>query len=106
MHAYPPLNLRPIHPGEILAEDVLPFLKTERGVTKAEFARRLHMSRVALDNILKGKSSITPPTAHRLARLVGSTPEHWLGLQADYDLTMTKAQLADELAGMESLTAV
>ena len=98
-------GLAPVHPGEILAEDVLPALKAEHGVTKAAFAAYLHMTRQALENILKGQSVITPPTALRLGKLLGNGAEFWLALQADYDLRRARDQLAAELEQLPALTA-
>jgi len=98
-------GLPPVHPGEILAEDVLPFLKKEHGITKAAFAAHLHMSRQALENILKGRSAITPSTALRLGKLLGNGPDIWLRMQTGYDLEMAEAALAKELEATPLLTA-
>jgi addiction module HigA family antidote len=98
-------GLAPVHPGEILAEDVLPALKREHGVTKTVFAAHLHMTRQALENILKGQSAVTPATALRLGKLLGNGAEFWLALQADYDLRRARDQLADELEQLPTLSA-
>lgn len=73
---------RPTHPGEILREDVLP----EIGVTQGEFARMLGVSRRTVNEILQEKRPVTVDTAHRLARVLGTSPDVWLGLQQDVDL--------------------
>ena len=73
---------RPTHPGEILREDVLP----ETGVTQGEFARLLGVSRRTVNEILQEKRPVTVDTAHRLARVLGTSPDVWLGLQQDVDL--------------------
>lgn len=73
---------RPTHPGEILREDVLP----ETGVTQGEFARMLGVSRRTVNEILQEKRPVTVDTAHRLARVLGTSPDVWLGLQQDVDL--------------------
>ena len=84
-------GLAPIHPGEILREDVIPGC----ALSKAEFARRLDMSREALNNILAGKTAITPLTALKLSRLLSTTPDLWLNLQQRYDLAaVSKAKAA------------
>lgn len=98
-------GLAPVHPGEILAEDVLPALKREHGMTKAAFAAHLHITRQALENILKGQSAVTPTTALRLGKLLGNGAEFWLALQADYDLRRARDQLAGELDRLPTLTA-
>lgn len=73
---------RPTHPGEILREDVLP----ETGLTQGEFARMLGVSRRTVNEILQEKRPVTVDMAHRLARVLGTSPDVWLGLQQDVDL--------------------
>ena len=73
---------QPIHPGEILAEDVL----AEIGMTGRELARELHVSPNRISEILRGRRSITADTALRLARWLGTSPVLWLNLQQAYDL--------------------
>jgi len=77
-----PKNRRPTHPGEVLRLDVLPELR----LTQAEFADHLGITRHRLSEILHGKRSVTPDTAMRLARVLGTGPEVWLGMQQALDL--------------------
>ena len=78
--------MRPIHPGEILREDVLVPMK----LTAAAFARVLHVPTNRVTTILAGKRDITADTAVRIARALGSAPEFWLGLQQAYDLRVAE----------------
>ncbi len=55
-------------------------------MTQAELARRLDVSYPRLNEIVKGRRSVTPDTALRLARVLGMSPDFWLGLQQDWDL--------------------
>lgn len=73
---------RPTHPGEVLREDVLP----ETGLTQGEFARLIGVSRRTVNEILQEKRPVTVDTAHRLARVLNTSPDVWLGLQQDVDL--------------------
>src|SRR3954466_12418128 len=73
---------RPTHPGEILREDVLP----ETGLSQGAFASLLGVSRRTVNEILQEKRPVTVDTAHRLARVLGTSPDVWLGLQQDVDL--------------------
>ena len=57
-------GLRPVHPGEILREDVLPAL----GLPKAEIARLLGISRQTLYEILHEKQPVTPAMALRVGK--------------------------------------
>jgi addiction module HigA family antidote len=71
-----------ISPGEILLEEFLKPL----GVGQAEAARRLGVSLNRLNEIILGKRGITADTALRLARLLKTSPQFWMRLQADWDL--------------------
>ena len=80
-----PLSSRrtPRHPGRVLVED---FLSRLRGVTQAEVADGLRMSRPRLNELVNGVRGVTPDTAMRLARGFGTTPEFWMSAQAAWDL--------------------
>jgi addiction module HigA family antidote len=56
------------------------------GLTQTELAASLGVSFPRLNEIVKGRRSVTPDTALRLARVLGTSPELWLGLQQDWDL--------------------
>ena len=76
------LKRTPTHPGEILKEDFL----TPLGITQTELATALKTSFRTINEILNEKRSISPDMALRLSRYFGTSPDVWLGLQADYDL--------------------
>ena len=77
-----PQNRPPTHPGEMLLEE---FIKPLR-LTQAELARRLGVSYPRLNEIIKGRRSVTPDTALRLSHVLGMSADFWLGLQQDWDL--------------------
>ncbi|MXP41983.1 HigA family addiction module antidote protein [Altererythrobacter soli] len=93
--------IRPIHPGEILREDVLPAL----GRPKAEIARLLGISRQTLYDILNEKQPITAAMALRIGKLCGDGPEIWLNLQKRYDLKIAERELGDALDAIPRLEA-
>ena len=71
-----------IPPGEILLEE---FLKP-MSIAQMEAARRLGISLNRLNEIVLGKRGLTADTALRLARLLKTSPQFWMRLQADWDL--------------------
>ena len=73
---------RPTHPGAILREDMLPAL----GMTQAEFAKRLGVSRLTVSELINEKRAVSPDMAMRLGRLLGNGPEVWLRMQQTLDL--------------------
>lgn len=77
----------PVHPGEILREDVL----TDLGLGVGEAASRLGVSRVALSRVLHGHARISPSLAVRLEEGGVGTARAWLAMQAAYDLAAERA---------------
>ena len=77
-----PRNRPPTHPGQMLFEEFVKPL----GLTQAELARRLGVSYPRLNEIIKGRRSVTPDTALRLSHVLGMSADFWLGLQQDWDL--------------------
>jgi addiction module HigA family antidote len=71
-----------IRPGEMLLEEFLKPL----GLGQVEAARRLGVSLNRLNEIVLGKRGITADTALRLGRLLKTSPQFWMRLQADWDL--------------------
>jgi addiction module HigA family antidote len=72
----------PPHPGEIIREDVL----AELGLTVAEAALRLGVSRVTLSRVVNGRAGISPNLAVRLELAGSGTARGWLAMQVNYDL--------------------
>jgi antitoxin HigA-1 len=77
-----PTRRRPTHPGIILEED---FVKSY-GLTHIALARRLKVSFKTVSALCNGRQSVSADMALRLARLLRTTPEVWMNLQAAYDL--------------------
>jgi len=84
----------PIHPGEVLREDfILPL-----GLSEYRLAHDIGVPPRRINEIVKGKRSITADTALRLARYFQWPAEVWLNLQAHYDRQVTEAEMRDVLA--------
>src|SRR5215469_18696757 len=92
-------GLRPVHPGEILREDVLPALDRP----KTEIAKLLGVSRQTLYDILDEKQPVTPAMALRLGKLCGNGPDLWLNLQKRYDLHRAEQELGEKINAIPTL---
>ncbi len=88
-----PKKLPPIHPGEILRDDVL--VPLEMSVN--QLAKALAVDAARLNEIVRGRRGITADTALRLARYLGSSPEFWLNLQKDYELRVARQAKQKEI---------
>jgi addiction module HigA family antidote len=82
-------KIKPIHPGEVLAEDFLAAL----GVTQYRLAKETHVAPRRINEIVKGTRAVTADTALRLARYFGTTAAFWINLQAHYDLEIQTERL-------------
>ena len=83
----------PVHPGELLREDVLPAL----GMTVSDAARELRVSRQTLHRILSGTMAVSPEMAVRLGKFCGNGPGLWLRMQAAYDLWHSERRMREEI---------
>ncbi|HIJ56156.1 MAG TPA: HigA family addiction module antidote protein [Deltaproteobacteria bacterium] len=92
-----PLKRPPIHPGEILREEVLPTL----GLSVSEAARRLGISRQQLHRILACTHPITTETALRIGKFAGNGPGLWLRMQQAHDLWYAEQRMKNELSKIE-----
>ncbi|MFI0545794.1 MAG: HigA family addiction module antitoxin [Brachymonas sp.] len=70
---------QPPHPGTVLEQYL-------EGVSVSHAAASAGVSRVHLSRILHGKANISADMALRLAALLGTSAELWLGMQSSYDL--------------------
>ncbi len=77
-----PTDRPPTPPGEMLLEEFIRPLH----MTQAELADRIRVSYVRLNEIVNGRRGITPSTALRLAKALGTTPQFWLNGQLALDL--------------------
>jgi addiction module HigA family antidote len=94
-----PLKRAPIHPGQIVREDVLPAL----GLSVSDAARRLGVSRQQLHRILACTHPITTEMALRIGKLAGNGPGLWLRMQQSYDLWHAARRLKGELKKIEPM---
>ncbi len=78
--------LPPVHPGEILKEDVLP----STGLSVTQAAKALGVSRQMLHDILSERKPLSAVMCLKVARLLGGSPAVWMRLQAAYDLKMAE----------------
>ncbi|MGA1812461.1 HigA family addiction module antitoxin [Frondihabitans sp. 4ASC-45] len=89
----------PIHPGEILLEEFLAPLK----ISQYRLAKTVGVPPRRINEIVHGTRGITPDTALRLGRALGTTARFWLNLQTRYDLDIATELHRDELVGIVSL---
>ena len=80
-------GMRPVHPGEILGEEL-----EELGLSANALAKALDVPTNRVTAILKGQRGVTADTALRLARYFGTTPQLWQNLQKAFELRVAEIE--------------
>ena len=83
----------PIHPGEILLEEIL----KPMGISQYRLAKEISVPPRRINEIVHGKRAISAGTALRLSRFFRMSERFWLNLQTRYDLEVAKERLAERL---------
>jgi antitoxin HigA-1 len=83
----------PIHPGEILADEL-----QEIGITPTELSRQIDVPANRVTQIIHGRRGITGDTALRLGHWFGTSAQFWLNLQSAYDIRVAHAKAGREIA--------
>ncbi|MDI3491054.1 MAG: HTH-type transcriptional regulator / antitoxin HigA [Thauera sp.] len=84
-------------PGESILD-----IAEERGWTQGELAQRLGYSEKHISQLINGKVPITVDAAQRLERVLGSTMNFWLTLEANYQKHKARLEVAERHAGWVS----
>ena len=86
------MKFHEVHPGTILLEEL-----RARGLTANAFALRLRVPPQRIQEIVAGKRAITPETALRLGRALGTGARVWLAMQQAYDLRKVERELGPKI---------
>ena len=86
-------GMRPVHPGEILREEL-----DTLGLSASALSKALDVPVNRITLILRGQRSVTADTALRLARYFGTTPELWLNLQKTWELRRAEIETGHQIA--------
>lgn len=89
----------PIHPGEILLDEFL----RPMGISQYRLAQRISVPARRINEIVHGNRAITPDTALRLSRALGTSDRFWLNLQNRFDLDVSATLHAHELEQIRPL---
>ena len=76
------MTRKPTHPGEILREELM----TELGISIAQLAKLLGVSRQTVNELVHERRAVSPDMALRLGKLFDMSPQSWLNLQHNVDL--------------------
>ncbi len=88
----------PPHPGRIIRSAI-----GELGLSVADVAQALKVSRSQLNRVINGSSALSPELALRLEFVIGSTADAWLRLQATYDAAEVRSRALEITKGLHRL---
>jgi antitoxin HigA-1 len=86
-----------IHPGLFLAE-----LLGELNISQAQLARATHISAMRISHIVRAERPVTADIALRFGQVFSQSPQYWLNLQDNYDLTLAHQAFSEELKTMQA----
>ena len=84
--------MKPVHPGEILGEEL-----EQLGLSANALAKALDVPTNRVTAILKGQRGITADTALRLSRYFGTTPQLWQNLQKAFELRVAEIESGKQI---------
>lgn len=95
------MKREPIHPGEILAEELAAL-----GVRPAQLAEAIRVPKNRISQTINGKRAITADTALRLGKWFGTGPELWCNLQKIFELDRARDRLGSEIESLPTRDGV
>lgn len=91
-------NLPPIHPGEILADELAAL-----GMSKRQFARHIGVPPNSITDLINGDKRVSAEMALRLAKAFGTTEQYWMNLQSYHDAKVARIKMRDQIAAIAPL---
>lgn len=83
----------PVHPGLVLLDEL-----EERGIHQSALARHINVLPKTINEICRGKRGISSEMAWKLSKTFGTTPQFWLNLQTNWELSQVDESEFREVA--------
>ena len=75
-------HFTPVHPGEVLQDEL-----EEIGLTQSALAKHIGVLPKTINEICRNKRGISAEMAMKLSRAFGGSPQFWLNLQTNWELS-------------------
>ena len=75
-------HITPVHPGKVLADEL-----EETGLSQSALAAHIEVLPKTINEICRGKRGISAEMAMKLSRALGASPQFWLNLQNNWELS-------------------
>lgn len=95
-----PTHREPTHPGEMLLEE---FLKPMT-LSQKDLADGIRVPYQRINELVNKKRGMTPSTALRLSKFLGTSADFWMSLQLRWDLYQANRAEAAELKLIKRIT--
>jgi addiction module HigA family antidote len=86
------LHLTPVHPGEVLLDEL-----GEIGLTQTALSNHIRSMPKTVNEICRGKRGVSPEMAMKLSRALGASPQFWLNLQTNWELSQLNESEYDDI---------
>jgi addiction module HigA family antidote len=94
-------NLPPVHPGEILADELAAL-----NFSATKFAKHIGVPPNAITAIVNGERGISAEMALRFARAFQTTDKYWMNLQSNYETKLACKRIGEKVAAIKPLLKV
>lgn len=78
-----------VHPGRVLLDEL-----TERGISQAALATHIRVLPKTINEICRGRRGVSAEMAVKLSCALGASPEFWLNLQKNWELSQVPPSAA------------
>ncbi len=76
------IHFTPVYPGKVLQDEL-----EEIGLTQTALAKHIGVLPKTINEICRGKRGISAEMAMKLSKALGGTPQFWLNLQNNWELS-------------------
>lgn len=84
-----------IHPGKVLLDEL-----EERRITQSALAAHIGVLSKTINEICHGKRGISAKMAAKLSMALGASPEFWLALQTNWELSQVDTRTLKKIKPM------
>ena len=82
----------PVHPGEVLKDEL-----DELGLAQSAIAKHIGVLPKTINEICRGKRGISAEMAMRLSKALGGSPQFWLNLQNNWELSQINEAVLEDI---------
>lgn len=86
------VHITPVHPGEVLKDEL-----EEIELTQTALANHIGVLPKTINEICRGKRGISADMAMKLSKALGGSPQFWLNLQNNWELSQLDTTVFDDI---------